>query len=304
MSYTPTNWQTGDIITAPKLNNMETGIVNASSGGDVIAVLAFTYNDTTHEVTASMTPDEVRAARGAGKIVLATSSTTGYSSGQMFCGYLKNIPYTDRLVAVFPSGYQTGTGQSYVEFDDGWYRTSAWTFDVSAAASVDANAIPEGKTLGIAFGDGVMSWLTFNDQLDFQGGLGPLFSAVNNALAQTDEVTFGIELSGSMLETAAGAAHYALRSMYSGRSIILDNVTGYGEHYQLSAAISSEYSEKCSWTGSVLVTGGFTPGGSDVIDMTLCMNVEYAEGSPHETATGGQVAIHAKRHSVTLLPSS
>lgn len=26
MSYTPTNWQTGDVITAEKLNNMEAGI--------------------------------------------------------------------------------------------------------------------------------------------------------------------------------------------------------------------------------------------------------------------------------------
>ena len=29
MSYTPTNWQTGDTITAEKMNNIENGIVNA-----------------------------------------------------------------------------------------------------------------------------------------------------------------------------------------------------------------------------------------------------------------------------------
>ena len=29
MSYTPTNWQTGDIITAEKLNNMENGIASS-----------------------------------------------------------------------------------------------------------------------------------------------------------------------------------------------------------------------------------------------------------------------------------
>lgn len=29
MSYTPTNWQTGDTITAEKMNNIEQGIVNA-----------------------------------------------------------------------------------------------------------------------------------------------------------------------------------------------------------------------------------------------------------------------------------
>ena len=32
MSYTPTEWKTGDVITADKLNNMESGIVNAEGG--------------------------------------------------------------------------------------------------------------------------------------------------------------------------------------------------------------------------------------------------------------------------------
>ena len=31
MSYTPTTWQTGDTVTATKLNNMETGIGNAAN---------------------------------------------------------------------------------------------------------------------------------------------------------------------------------------------------------------------------------------------------------------------------------
>lgn len=37
MAYTPTDWQTGDIITADKLNNMEDGIENAleKTGGTV-----------------------------------------------------------------------------------------------------------------------------------------------------------------------------------------------------------------------------------------------------------------------------
>lgn len=32
MSYTPTNWQTGDVITAEKLNNMEAGIGDLDEG--------------------------------------------------------------------------------------------------------------------------------------------------------------------------------------------------------------------------------------------------------------------------------
>ena len=33
MSYTPTNWDNGDVITAEKLNKIEQGISEASSGG-------------------------------------------------------------------------------------------------------------------------------------------------------------------------------------------------------------------------------------------------------------------------------
>lgn len=39
MSYTPTNWTTGDTITATKLNKMEQGIADGGSGYDVIIKL-------------------------------------------------------------------------------------------------------------------------------------------------------------------------------------------------------------------------------------------------------------------------
>ena len=40
MSYTPTNWETGDTITAEKLNKLEQGVANAggSAGGGVLVV--------------------------------------------------------------------------------------------------------------------------------------------------------------------------------------------------------------------------------------------------------------------------
>lgn len=39
MSYTPTNWANGDVITTAKLNKIENGIVEASnSGGGVLVV--------------------------------------------------------------------------------------------------------------------------------------------------------------------------------------------------------------------------------------------------------------------------
>ena len=33
MSYTPTEWKSGDVITSEKLNNLEQGVADASGGG-------------------------------------------------------------------------------------------------------------------------------------------------------------------------------------------------------------------------------------------------------------------------------
>ena len=62
MSYTPTNWQTGDIITAAKLNNMEQGITSASDGGGS-SILVITGN--TSGASTVATSAEVLAAAAA-----------------------------------------------------------------------------------------------------------------------------------------------------------------------------------------------------------------------------------------------
>lgn len=42
MSYTPTTWETGDVITADRLNNIEQGVLNA---GSTIYYVDITYDD-------------------------------------------------------------------------------------------------------------------------------------------------------------------------------------------------------------------------------------------------------------------
>lgn len=39
MSYTPTNWATGDVITAEKLNKLEQGVASAGGGGALIVTI-------------------------------------------------------------------------------------------------------------------------------------------------------------------------------------------------------------------------------------------------------------------------
>ena len=65
MSYTPTEWKTGDVITAEKLNNIENGVVNAKE----VAVFEFTPNEGL--VTTDCTPQDVASAYNSGKVCFA-----------------------------------------------------------------------------------------------------------------------------------------------------------------------------------------------------------------------------------------
>lgn len=61
MSYTPTNWQTGDVITAEKLNKMEGGIAAGSATGlitssDDFQTIDQSYNDIVAMVEAGLIP--------------------------------------------------------------------------------------------------------------------------------------------------------------------------------------------------------------------------------------------------------
>lgn len=45
MSYEPTNWQTGDVVTSQKLNKLEQGVADAGGGGGFL-VVNMTMTDT------------------------------------------------------------------------------------------------------------------------------------------------------------------------------------------------------------------------------------------------------------------
>lgn len=76
MSYTPTNWQTGDTITAVGLNNMEQGIENTSN--PFIVTLTPTAQD--FSGTMDKTVGEINAAYEAGRRImfLVYTSETSY----------------------------------------------------------------------------------------------------------------------------------------------------------------------------------------------------------------------------------
>ena len=66
MSYTPTKWQTGDTITAEKLNNMEDGIENANE----LFIVTCTPDSPDYSGTMDKTVAEINEAYQAGRTVL------------------------------------------------------------------------------------------------------------------------------------------------------------------------------------------------------------------------------------------
>ena len=85
MSYTPTDWKTGDVITADKLNNMEQGIVDSE-------MLLITATNVASQSTPQTTPTldktflEIADAIKAGKVPLLKMVT---QSG--FVYFAKNV---------------------------------------------------------------------------------------------------------------------------------------------------------------------------------------------------------------------
>lgn len=45
MSYTPTNWQSGDVVNAEKLNKLEQGVANAGGGGFFVLNAVYDENN-------------------------------------------------------------------------------------------------------------------------------------------------------------------------------------------------------------------------------------------------------------------
>ena len=72
MAYTPTNWQTGDTITAEKLNNMEGGITSVNGS------IPYTIDEVEGTVTLGKTFNEIVAMIGNGVVpFLAVSGQDG-----------------------------------------------------------------------------------------------------------------------------------------------------------------------------------------------------------------------------------
>lgn len=101
MAYTPTVWETGDIITAAKLNNIEQGIE-----ASVPYWVTFSDDNQSGAVVSDKTYDEVVAAWNAGKFIIGRYGDTimelqRFSAGSFLFGHVHcNSSSTDLGVYV------------------------------------------------------------------------------------------------------------------------------------------------------------------------------------------------------------
>ena len=79
MSYTPTEWKKGDVITATKLNKIENGIADASGGNSGVLKITLTYDSTADDgsYTCDKTCAEISAFLTAGGVVVAQAVRNG-----------------------------------------------------------------------------------------------------------------------------------------------------------------------------------------------------------------------------------
>lgn len=107
MSYTPTAWATGDVITADKLNNIEDGILDAPG----VAVFEFeVITDNDNQVVTEAQISDVMAAFNNGKECIARICS--HASGQP-------IEYSTTYDCAFELGGSYGVSCSHYIIQEG-----------------------------------------------------------------------------------------------------------------------------------------------------------------------------------------
>lgn len=110
MSYTPTNWNTGDTITASAMNKIENGIANAG-GGDIL------YDIGVEDGTLDKTWTEIYTAHSGGKIVRIVQSAEGLAETQyVLATFNNNGSYRVYFSNTGSAWYQTSSVNGYPEY--------------------------------------------------------------------------------------------------------------------------------------------------------------------------------------------
>lgn len=128
MSYTPTTWATGDIVTAEKLNNMESGISAASASGGGLLV-TMTVSQSGGEWTVSNVSESVMdiySAASEGTPVFADIVGFTPSTAHMIVPLAFYYSYADEYAVSFFPRYEEIIDGAYtaIHYEIGGYIES------------------------------------------------------------------------------------------------------------------------------------------------------------------------------------
>ena len=190
MSYTPTNWQTDDTITAEKLNNMEGGISNAP-GYDLLVTATVTQDSQfILSLSVDKTATEVETALAANKMVGVLFKVTPYSAEPWTAYGSYSNPYVGAhewcVTVSGNNGVVTASDLQSVILvlnNNSWLLGDKMLLDANMMLSFDPDTPPVGMLLGVAPGDGLFGWQVPNYHLD----IGPMFEQlIHAALLQAE----------------------------------------------------------------------------------------------------------------------
>lgn len=127
MAYTPINWQTGDTITAQKLNNMEQGIANAG-----VFYITATWDDSANGYVLDKTAAQIEAAYANGQLCKVV--------GEIATEAQVNTTPLGTLIALSAVDF-VDVGSNVLNHTDYWYdmQTGVVTIDESFYALTPAS---------------------------------------------------------------------------------------------------------------------------------------------------------------------
>lgn len=123
MSYDPTNWKTGDVVTSAKLNKLEQGV----AAGSGVLVVHSNYDETSGTEVLDKTAFEIFSASSDGKVVISAFNSGGQMIVTSFLSYVSANPVTGwaafKFIDIAPDGqievttYTAGTQDDYPVLD-------------------------------------------------------------------------------------------------------------------------------------------------------------------------------------------
>lgn len=240
MSYTPTTWQTGDTITAEKLNNMESGITQT------LVVHAY-FDDSWALVSVDYTPDEVFTAITSGKnvnVIFVKKDSYGYVITALKAKLAHyEIDSSSQMVFFAETRTDYGDLPPLLTVDNSdWFSTSYnkkymnTSYEMGYSYQDVSYDLMAGYVFGFNAGDIMPYWRSVNERLAFGNLLDPFIAgAMQAAQLSGGKATITTAVTGEDAESAVLALKGGFYSLQGGFKVVEIS----GAYYHGAIALTS-----------------------------------------------------------------